>query len=147
MSSPDLTIATRYTRSLCRHANKHNLGNTMSSIKPPHHDNDTPYVQIYPFFDADHLASFARWLPTLANVVVTVTAEDSQNLHLLATGAMDDDTLTGVVVLPHGTDRELVEANCHPVVGNEIPVELLLRLVSAAVAESRTDTTALAGAS
>lgn len=144
---PDLTIATRYTRSLCRHANKHGLGNTISTIKPPQHDSDQPYVQLYPHADAGHLAALVRWLPTLADVVVTVTAEESRNLHLLATGGMDDGTVTGVVALLHGDDRELVEANCHPVVGNEIPTDLLLRLVSADAAESRTDDTALAGVS
>lgn len=143
----DLTIATRYLRSLCRHANQHGLGNTLSSIKPPQFDDDKPYVQIYPHADAGHLAALVRWLPTLANVVVTVTGAEERNLHLLATGAMDDGTVTGVVALLHGDDRELVELNCPAGKGGEIPVELLLSLVSATAAESRTDDTTLAGVS
>lgn len=145
MSDTDLTIATRWTRSLCRHANQHGLGNTLSSIKPPQFDDDKPHVQIHPYADAGHLASFVRWLPTLANVVVTVTWADDRNLHLLATGQMDDETVTGIVALLHGADRELVEANGPVAKDDEVPVDLLLSLVSADAAESR-ETTALVGA-
>jgi len=147
MSDLDLTIATRWTRSLCNHADQHGLGNTLSSIKPPQYDYDKPHVQIYPHADASHLAALVRWLPTLANVVVTVTWAEERNLHLLATGAMDDEAVTGVVALLDGADRELVEANCAAGKGDEIPVELLLSLVSASAAESRTDDTTLAGVS
>lgn len=95
--------------------------------------------------DANQLLAFVRWLPTLANVTVRVTGEGSPNLHLRATGAMDDEMVTDVVGVLSGTNRELVEANCDTTVGAVIPVDLLLSLVSAEAAES-CETTALVGA-
>jgi len=138
--------ATRYLTSLNRHARKHGLGNTISAINVPQWEHAKPYLQVYPYVDAGHVATLVRWLPTLTDPVVRVTCSDLRNLHLHATGAMDDGTVTGVAALLHDTDRELVEVNAVTTVGAVIPVELLLSLVSATADESRTDDT-LAGMS
>lgn len=148
MSDPTNT-ATRYITSLNRHLRKRGLGNTVISIRLPHDDPDTGEVSLYPW-DTTDLAAFAVWLRSLRGPTVTVWAFSDKlerSVHLMAVGGLDDGTATRVRVIVDGVEFDLLSANTPLVKDADIPVELLLSLVSATAAESRTDDTTLAGVS
>jgi len=140
-------IDTRYLTSLNRHLRKRGLGNTVITIRLPHDGRDTGEVNLYPW-DTTDLAVFAAWLRSLHGPTVTVWAFSDhceRMVHLMAVGGMDDGTATQVRVIVQDDEFDLLAANTPLVKDADVPVELLLRLVSAEVAESRTDDTALAG--
>jgi hypothetical protein len=137
IDTQDTGTLTRYLTSLNRHLRRHGLGETVTSIYPSRRE---PIVQIYPTDDdTGHLGALVRWLPTLTNPVVTVRAASASDLHLLATGGMDDGTTTGVVALLDGNERDLVEVNAVTTVGAMLPVALLLSLVDVDTAEAPVD--------
>jgi hypothetical protein len=133
-TTADSTIPTRYLTSLNRHLRKHGLGETVLGISMPRHGRPGD-VHIYQYGGSD-LSLFAQWLGTLRGVTVTVLSETRDRCaHLKALGGMGDGTLMAVLVVVDENEFDLLCANTPVVKDADIPVDLLLSLVSADAAE------------
>ena len=140
---------TAYLTLLLRHMTEHRLVDTVSLIKLPHDSYDTGAVELYPWNTTD-LAVFAAWLRSLRGPTVTVWALSKQFarcVHVMAVGGLDDGTATQVRVIVEDDEFDLLAVNTPLAKDAEIPVELMLSLVSAEAAEASVDESAMAGAS
>lgn len=98
-------------------------------------------VQVYPHRAGDtHLSALAEWATTLTDPrpVRVHHHANSDVVDLTLIGATADGLPVEIVALPDPDELDLLAANTPMDEGALIPVELLLRLTSAAVAEAVT---------
>lgn len=147
MNEPHSSSATRYLMSLSRHADKHNLGDTLFHISPPVAVGRVGEFMPWPLKADTRIAVLSRWLDTLTAPAIAVTTDaDHQDVHLELAGTLDDGTPTVVVVVLRGAEANLLRANTTVHRDARVSVDLLRSLVSADAAEAVTVELALPGA-
>lgn len=142
MTNDTHSIALRFLKSLTAHLRAHDLAATVSTVRLPQSSTEVGEVQVYARYGAPpgNLPVLLRWLDSMPSVTVRVTTDaDYTQVHLLATGVLDDGSVIGVVTAlsEKNPEQELLRANMTIGIGAPVEVEWLRSLVDAESAESR----------
>lgn len=147
MTTASDSIALRFLGALTSHLRAHDLAATVSTVRLPQSSTEVGEAQVFAPYGTSpgNLPVLLRWLDSMPTATVRITtASDYPQVHLLATGTVDDGSVVGVVTVltANNPEQETLRANMTVDVGAPIEVEWLRSLVSAESAESRVPVTA-----
>lgn len=137
----------RFLKALTAHLRAHDLAATVSTVRMPQSSTEVGEVQVFARYGTPrgNLPVLLCWLDSMPSATVRVTTDaDYRQVHLLATGTLDDGSVIGVVTVltEANPEQELLRANMTVEVGVPVETEWLRSLVDAKSAEARVPATA-----